>query len=813
MKKNIRKFRNTPSLLCLLLALAMAMSLAACGASESENPETPEEPALSGEMAYTASFTPISMPEDLSLTPFAYTASGFYATSYGKIGEREPDEGEVVEYEGQLDLYGPSLYFVTSEGAINKLEGFTPLKGEEDTENRVSYNSGSELVGVTLDAEGKLLTLEQVYANWFDGDESEMEREDSWEKWRSERSYFVRRLDTDGSELQSNPVDYEFGEDTYFYTPSLYLDDRGNLLVTADTALFGITPEGQVAYQIEADEYINSVIRLKDGRLGVTIWGNNGMELRLLDSASGGFGEKHTLPGSAYDLMPGGGDYDLCYRNGSNLYGIKLETGESEKILNWINCDINGDYMNGLNIAPDGTITGVMMKSYWRGENMKRDTEFVTLSRVPVETLPKKETISLAVMYLPYELSDKIIEFNRKSDSVRIELQDYSEYNTEDDYTAGLTKFTTEILSGKMPDLLSLNGLPFSQLAAKGLLEDLYPYLDADKELSRDDFFPTVLEGMSYHGGLYRITPSFSVQGLIGASSVVGDTPGWNYDEFKAALASMPEGCTPLDQYTTRDQVLSSLLMLDMDDFVDWSTGKCSFDSQEFVDLLTFANSFQADFDWDAYEWSEEESAPNRIAQGRQMLMQAGVYSFDDILYNDMYFGGSSTYIGWPTNNGVGNMLALSDGAFAMSAGCKNKEAGWEFIRSILSEDYQRSQYGLPVIRKIFDEKLKEAMTAEYEKDESGNYLLDENGERIQISRGGVGFGDGTVYELYALSQEQADKLLEVINTTTKVAESNDSIASIVTEQAQAYFAGQKSPEEVARLVQSKANIYVNEQR
>ena len=27
------------------------------------------------------------------------------------------------------------------------------------------------------------------------------------------------------------------------------------------------------------------------------------------------------LPGNGYDLIPGGGDYDLCYRNGSFLYG------------------------------------------------------------------------------------------------------------------------------------------------------------------------------------------------------------------------------------------------------------------------------------------------------------------------------------------------------------------------------------------------------------------------------------------------------------------------------------------------------------
>lgn len=804
MKKNIR------SLLCLVLVLAMAAGLAGCG-KKSDAPAEPgkDSEATVTDYAYKADFTAIDLPEDVSLNPRAYTADGFYATSYEKVGTRELNEGEKLEYEGQLDVYGASLYFVSNDGKLRKLEAYEPLKGPEDTENRLNYSSGADLLGICLTAEGKLLGLEQVYTNWFDGSPEELYSDQSWEKWRYEHSYYVRLLDTDGSEISTNPLDYPIGEETYLNASSFNLDEKGNLLLTADMTLLAVAPDGTVSYEIGSDDYLNNVVRLKDGRLGVTIWGNNGMDFMLIDTETGSLGEKVSLPGNAYDLLPGGGDYDLCYRSGSNFYGIKLESGETEKILNWINCDINGDYMNGINIEPDGTITGVL--THYNGET--RDTEFVTLSRVPADSLPQKQTLSLAVMYLDYDMSDKIIDFNRHSVSVRIELRDYSEYNTEDDYSAGLTKLTTEILSGKLPDILSLNGLPFSQLAGKGLLEDLYPYLDADKELNRDDFFANVLHAMETNGGLYRICPSFSIQSLIGAASVVGDKPGWNYEQFKEALASMPEGCTPLDQYTTRDYVLTTLLCLDMNDFVDWSSGKCSFDSQEFVDILEFANSFQADFDWENYEWSDDESTQNRISQGRQMLMQSGIYSLDDVLYNDMYFGGNSTYIGWPTNNGVGNMIYLTDGAFAMSASCANKDAAWEFIRTILLEDYQKSLYGLPVMKSAFDYKLKEAMTPEYEKDADGNYVLDENGEKIEISRGGMGMSDGSVYQIYALTQEQADKLLDVINGTDKVYDQNDAIYGIVSEQAAAYFAGQKSAEEVARLVQSKANIYVNEQR
>ena len=68
-------------------------------------------------------------------------------------------------------------------------------------------------------------------------------------------------------------------------------------------------------------------------------------------------------------------------------------------------------------------------------------------------------------------------------------------------------------------------------------------------------------------------------------------------------------------------------------------------------------------------------------------------------------------------------------------------------------------------------------------------------------------------HPIYAMTQEQADKLWEAVTTCTKVMNFDDSIFDIVYEQAQAYFAGQKSAQDVARLIQSKVTIYVNEQR
>ena len=55
--------------------------------------------------------------------------------------------------------------------------------------------------------------------------------------------------------------------------------------------------------------------------------------------------------------------------------------------------------------------------------------------------------------------------------------------------------------------------------------------------------------------------------------------------------------------------------------------------------------------------------------------------------------------------------------------------------------------------------------------------------------------------------------LRDVIASATKMMDYDLSIINIVKEEAAAYFAGQKTAQEVCKLIQSKANIYINEQK
>ena len=477
----------------------------------------------------------------------------------------------------------------------------------------------------------------------------------------------------------------------------------------------------------------------------------------------------------------------------------------------WISCDVNSNALQLVSVREDGVVEGFI--GNYDEDADDYSFEYVSVSKVPYDSVPHKESLSMAVMYLDYHTQNAIIDFNRSNDKVRIDVRDYSEYNTEDDYSAGLTKLTTEIMAGNMPDILSVaESIPYRQLAAKGLLEDLYPYIDADGQLSRGDFFPNVLSAMELDGKLYAACAGFSVNTAVGASSVVGDTPGWTYDDYYAALATMPEGCEGFDIGVDRDTMLEVCLALDMTDYVDWAAGTCNFDSEDFVKVLDFCKPFPDASYYENYEYTAEDSAANRVAQGKQMLCVA-TFTSTDFFYMDYdkVFGGQATCIGFPTNNGVGNTLAMLE-SYAMSSTCHNKEAAWQFLRGFLTEEYQMEGYYLPTNQKTFEKQLEKAMEVEYEKDANGNYRLDENGERIPVSRGSVYDGMET-YDIYATTPRQAQMLRDVIASATKMMDYDTSIINIVKEEAAAYFAGQKTAQEVCKLIQSKANIYINEQK
>jgi hypothetical protein len=62
------------------------------------------------------------------------------------------------------------------------------------------------------------------------------------------------------------------------------------------------------------------------------------------------------------------------------------------------------------------------------------------------------------------------------------------------------------------------------------------------------------------------------------------------------------------------------------------------------------------------------------------------------------------------------------------------------------------------------------------------------------------------------MKQAEYDQLMQIIADTKSVASYDQNIFKIVSDEAAAYFSGEKDAQAVADLIQSRAQLYVAEQ-
>ena len=268
MKKTFR------ALVASVLAVMMIFSLAACGGKDTSG--TPGGNAKSGASGKTGgkdgtpTFVYVSSFEKKAndnkpLGVTAFTDSGFYATSSDVVGQREPEEGEVQEWEGQFDILAESLSFVTYDGKQTKLEGYKPFTPETIE----GHSTGAELSALTADASGNLAALYHVWDNWNDAPAGMSEESpDYWNYSHYEESWYLRTMDPSGVEQSFSPINTSDGD--WFWPSGLaYVD--GKVLVAANNSVRIYGADGAQSGEISTNGYAGSLFTLRDGALPVAV--------------------------------------------------------------------------------------------------------------------------------------------------------------------------------------------------------------------------------------------------------------------------------------------------------------------------------------------------------------------------------------------------------------------------------------------------------------------------------------------------------------------------------------------------------------
>lgn len=785
-----------------LLAIVLALGLTGCGGRQGEEEQLPSK-------VYVPEYTELKLPAEGISAGCADSRNLYLAAN---VNEAVPADGGEA---GDGTSLACRLYRVSLEGGeAVELKGYQPTSLPEGAEGSVSIQE------VSVGADGTLWITENVYSYTFQLPEGfNEETDDKWQYQSEIQETLIRRqLDGEGKEL--NRVDIsglaqKLNVDAVYSTA---FDQEGNVYAVTEKKIFALSPQLQVLFTVEGENMAGSLTLLGDGTMGMVCSTYNEAAqtsdnvLKTIDPKKKGLGTAYPMPLNAYSIQSGSGDYLFYYQNGDTVYGRRAGDQEGEKLFSWVDADISQDEIDLFFPLEDGRVAAVSRK--W--ENDKAKHELVMMASVPRSSLPEKTILTYATLDLGWDMRKKIIDFNKTNDKYRIEIRDYSQMNTGDDNAAGLTRLNLDMAAGNGPDILDMGALPIRQYGAKGLLEDLWPYIEKDSDIGRERLMEKVFRAAEQDGRLYQIFESFGIQTVVGAKDVVGDRMSWTLGDLKEAKGKMPEGCAVFGMYDTREGMLQTVLYQSMGSFVDWTKGECSFDSDGFKALLEFCAGFPSSEELQQDQGdSFYESDSSRILNKKQMLAQITLYDMG-WTYQEYKaaFGGDVSFVGYPREDGSTGSTFFHSAGVAMSSKCRDKEGAWTFLRRLLLPRLnEENSYCdmMPTNRADFDFLAKKSMEPEYQVDEEGKQVLDGNGNPIPLPLGNTWISDSVEIELPRPVQEDYDRFMELYNAIDSVSYMDENITKIVTEEAAGYFSGDRSLEDIARQIQNRVSLYVSE--
>lgn len=653
----------------------------------------------------------------------------------------------------------------------------------------VPLNSGETSVSsFDFDGEGNIVYIE-----------SSLQKNDQNANDNEPTNYTLKKIKTDGTPVSEADITAAINDHMvdYFSGESVKVDPSGNIIVDGYFQLILLDGNGNYLFDIKWDEGIRKLVKSANGEVYASAYGTDSYsEFYKIDMEKKSFGDNiDIVQGVDYDynIVPydGRDDVDIYVEDGDSLYSFDLESGVKTELFNFVNSDVSKQEISTLIPAyEDGGFIGV-------GQSFPAKNMLITaIYPVDASTLPPKTEIIVAGSgyAIGSMLEYQAVKFNMENDKYRIVIKKY----TDEDY---ITKLNNNITSGNIPDILITdNEMPFESYAAKGIFADLYEFIDKDDTINREDFLPNLMTAMEIDGKLYRFTDSFKIFTAIGKTSIFGKETGIDFKRINEIIQTRPKG-TEIFAGTTKENILEHAMEICGDNFIDYKTGKCDFNSDYFIELLEFANGFLNNMDMDSYFddafWDRYRTM---FADEETLMLITYITDFSDIFYNEHeIFGEEVTALGFPTFSGSGAAFDVS-GGFAISAKSKNQEGAWEFVRSLLTEDYQDGIEEMPVRKSSLEKKAQRNMKE-----------FDPNTTRLTVIGSMMLGTSGYIIEDDKPTQADIDKTMEIITSTTQINRYNYTVTDIVKEEAGAYFSGSKSAEDAAKMIQNRVQNYLDE--
>lgn len=405
----------------------------------------------------------------------------------------------------------------------------------------------------------------------------------------------------------------------------------------------------------------------------------------------------------------------------------------------------------------------------------EKDVDEVSQQATEQSSAKEQENVILtyATLNLDQQMREWIYKFNQTHENCRIEVKEYA----LEDYQTALMRLNADMVSESSPDLIDLSDIDAAPYITKGAFVNLTPFFESSPETKKEDFISNILHLYGEDGKIYGVTTGFRIETLMGKKSVFPDISQWTIKTMKETIVEMKPEAAIIDCLGPTS-LLRIALQIGMEEYVDWENKTCSFESDEFLQLLELADTM----DGKVVDGDVEQN----LYAGTLLLNRAYISDIRDYKAAvDMFHGEAVVCVGFPSENG-GKSLVYPYLPIAISEKCANKQQAWEFVSSLLGEEFQEKyvKFNFPIRISSLEKNFESAMTLR------------------------EGWGD-KAEDLP--TREQADSLYEVLGSSYGSCQFDKTIWNIIEEESLFFFSKEKTAAEVAAIIQNRVEMYLYE--
>lgn len=457
---------------------------------------------------------------------------------------------------------------------------------------------------------------------------------------------------------------------------------------------------------------------------------------------------------------------------GSYILGWNVLTGKQEPIFNFVQSSIDNKQICYVGISEEGELL------LYRNSADNRSVYILS----DKETEEEQGIVLANLSYVDNYVKAETADFSRENPDTPIIFQTGS-----GDAEAYRDRIMAELVSGKGPDLLWVDAEDMQILQEKGVLMDL-------RELVPEETLEQIFSGIIASGTIDDTLVGLYFDAY--ASTFMVSNKLWTEDSWTIQdIINVAKGNNTLQGLVGGEpglpmsSIFSLLVLNDLDKspFVDIKGGKSNFDNPQFIELLEIIKQYGDNS-------NKSGDRMQKVKDGEYLAFRINIQARNLLVYSELMkeYGESCHLMGNPDSGEYQGYWPWSS-FLVVNAKTENKEAVSEFYKYLLSVTKQQNVTLGSVRRDIIQQN-----TFLYDYD--GKYRYKSNGTNYELETK----EDGSTY---------LEEYLDFLENCAPLPHSYEAIKEIIQTETDAYFDGTQSAEQIAKVIDNRVQLYLDERK